>query len=404
MLNIMRMTLLSALVAMTASAQQAEGPASPGPMMAVDMGTVTYIDPDGSRVLADCRQRGEFVFSGGPRKGQLERKSEPCMLLSLVVHPATGRWALATAVGRDTDFFRLTGYEVSGREIPLPRDRAGRVKHGTFLVLGDRDGVVAVTPGTPEMWTDDGTVRTQSPVMFTQDGSRVLVVAGNSSGLEWWSWSFGVRPEGLRVLPFGVTDGSGNTLVAGEHRTVLRHPREGVRLATLEPTGTRPWKVGRRLGQVRRGLLTPLVLGDTMVFYREGEWEAPHGSCNESKPGTYRRLELSTGQERVWRRHEGWCATVSFAAASSLRRTVYFTEFTDAARSGLRLLEYALDRDETRELPIQGFTQVLDISADGRLLLVRTNTGLVVHDVVEARSTPLPGVQANYGARLLAVP
>lgn len=268
MLDILRMTLLSALLAMSASAQRAGGPEPPVPMMAVDMGTVTHIDRDSSRVLADCRQRGEYVFSGGPRKGQLESNSEPCMLLTFVVHPLTGRWALATSVMQDPDFFRLTGYEVSGREIPLPRDRAARVKHGNFLLLGDRDGVVAVTPGTPGMWTYDGTVRTQSPVVFTQDGSCVLVVAGNSSGLEWWSWSFGVRPEGLRVLPFGVTDGAGNALVSGEHRTVLRHPREGVRVATLEPTGTRPWKVGRRLGQVRRGLLTPLVLGDTLVFYR----------------------------------------------------------------------------------------------------------------------------------------
>jgi hypothetical protein len=404
MLNIMRMTLLPVLVAMSASAQQPEDPRSPVPMLAFDMGTVTRIDEDGSRVLAECRERTEIPISGGPQKGQTLRKSEPCMLGSFVVHPPTGRWALTTTVMGDTTFSRLTGYEVAGREIPLLRDRAGRVKSGNLLVLGDRDGVVAVTPGTPEMWTEDGTIRSQLAMMFTQDGSRVLVIAGNSSGFEWWSWRFGAQPEGLRVLPFGVTDGSGNTLVPGEHRTVLRHPREGVRVATLEPTGTRPWKVGRRLGQVRRGLLTPLVLGDTMVFYREGEWGPPHGSCDESKPGTYRRLELSTGQERVWRRHEGWCATGSFAAASSLRRTVYFTELADIAKGSRRLFEYALDRDETREIPIPGFTQVLDLSADGRLLLVRTGTGLLVHDVVEARSTPVPGVQANSGARLLAVP
>ena len=82
---------------------------------------------------------------------------------------------------------------------------------------------------------------------------------------------------------------------------------------------------------------------------------------------------------------------------------MYFTEIADIAKGSRRLFEYSLDRDETREIPIQGFTQVLDLSADGRLL-VRTSTGLVVHDVVEVRSTPMPGVQANYGARLLAVP
>jgi hypothetical protein len=405
MLHITRVTLLSALVAMSANAQRAEGPVSPVPMMAIDTGTVIHIDQDGSRVIADCRQLRELHISGGPRKGQIDRTWEPCLLLNLTVHPQTGRWAMSTSVMGDTDWsHRLINYQVAGREIPLPRDRAGRVKDGNFLVLGDRQGVVAVTPGVPETWTYKEDLRFQHPMAFTQDGSRVLVLAGNSSRSEWWSWSFGAQPEALRVLPPGMSDGKATTLVAGEHRTVLKHPREGVRVATLEPTGTRPWKVGRRLGLERRGLLTPLVLGDTIVFYREGEWRHSHGDCDESKPGTYRRFELSTGQERVWRRHEGWCSTVNFVAASPLRRTVYFTEITDVVKGSRRLVEYALDRDETRELPIEGYFHVLDISEDGRLLLVRTTAGLVVHDVVAARSTPVPGVQGNHGARLLALP
>jgi hypothetical protein len=176
------------------------------------------------------------------------------------------------------------------------------------------------------MWTTNGRYREQRPVAFTPDGSRVLVTAGDSGLHEFWSWSFAPRPEGVRVLPSGMSDGAGNLVLSGEPRIVLRHPRGGVRIATQDPTGKRPWKVGPPLRQARRGLLTPLVLGDTMIFYREGSWPPDGAGCDESNPGTYRRLELSTGQERVWRRHEGECRRRDFAAASVLRRTVYFLE------------------------------------------------------------------------------
>jgi hypothetical protein len=293
----------------------------------------------------------------------------------------------------------LVSVVVSGRELVVPTNKAGRVKSGSFLVLGDLNGIVAITPGLPESWTDNGRIFSQFPQMFTADGSRVLVSAENSFLYEWWSWSFGPRPEGVRVLSRGLTDVAGNMLLPGEQRTVLRHPRGGVRLATLDPTGRTPWTVGPPLPQVRKGMLTPVVLGDTMLFYREGTWDT---DCEGADAGTYWRLDLRTGQERVWRTHETWCSTFdSFAAASPVRRTVYFREKRSTI-TAVRLYEYDVDRDTTREIPIDAVSSVPDISADGRVLLVLNYSGIVLYDVVANSSTRVQGLGEIDDAKLLA--
>ncbi|WNG34422.1 hypothetical protein F0U61_12855 [Archangium violaceum] len=401
MLNTLRVMLLAALSATSATAAGAAAPGAPVPLIAVGTGTVIHVDTNGSRVLADCHEVSEFRMLSGPERGQFQRESKPCHLGSPVVHPPTGRWALEAMVHGRSGPARTVSVMVSGREVALPTDKAGHVKQGDLLILGDGNGVVAVTSGAPEMWTTNGIYREQRPVAFTPDGSRVLVTAGDSGLREFWSWGFAPRPDGVRVLPPGMSDSGGNQVISGEPRIVLRHPRGGVRLATQDPTGKRPWKVGSPLRQARRGLLTPLVLGDTMIFYREGTW-LPEAGCDESNPGTYRRLELSTGQERVWRRHEGTCSTHDFAAASVIRRTVYFLD--GHIYRGFRLFEYDIARDATREIEIKGVSQVLDISADGRMLLVLTYSGLVLHDVVDGSSTSLTGVAGVTSARLLALP
>jgi hypothetical protein len=402
MLSTLRVVLLSALSATSTAAAGADAPVSPVPIISIGTGTVIHVDANGSRVLADCEETSEYRMLSGPERGQLRRESQPCYIGGVVVHPPTGRWAVEAAVRGKSGPARTVRFTVSGREVALPTDKAGHVKQGDLLILGDKDGVVAVATGAPEMWTSNGIYREQRPVAFTPDGARVLVTAGDTGLREFWSWSFAPRPEGIRVLPPGMTDSEGNEVVIGEPRIVLRHPRGGVRLATQDPTGKRPWKVGAPVRKTSRGMLTPLVLGDTLIFYREGRWlpEEEGAGCDESNPGTYRRIELSTGQEREWRRHEGFCSSHEFSAASLLRRTVYFRE--GHIYLGFRLFEYDVDRDATRELKIEGATDVLDISADGRTLLVMTYGGLVLHDVVEGSSTRLPGVAGSNGARLLA--
>ncbi|WP_224369852.1 hypothetical protein [Hyalangium versicolor] len=403
MLHIHRIIVLLVLVA-SATVARAEEPVSPVPLLVAKEGSVVYMDSNGPRILAECLETMDHRMLAGPKKGQFERRSHPCGFWSLAVHPPTGRWAAALQVTGDqgANPSPLVSFVVSGRTLSVPTDKAGRAKGGNFLVLGDLNGIVAITPGTLETWTEKGRFFAQMPAMFTEDGSRVLVSISDTTLTEWWSWSFGPRPESVRVLPRGMTDTAGNMVLSGEPRTALRHGRGGVRLATLDPTGKKPWKVGPALPQVRRGMLTPAVLGDTMLFYREGSREET--DCEGPGAGTYRRIDLRTGQERVWRRHEGWCSTGDrFDAVSPVRRTVYFLESWSPINYP-RLFEYDVERDTTRQIPVESVSRVKDISADGRTLLLFAGSGFVLYDVVADSATPLRGLgEADY-VRLLAQP
>lgn len=395
--DILRSTVLTALLATSATAwaepsAAPEPTVSPVPLIALAPGKVVYADPEGSRILADCEQVQEARMLAGPDKGKVRRETEPCSLAFLAVHPPTGRWAMAATVNADISWRRTVSMTVAGRKVVMPTDKAGRVKDGFMLVMGDLEGVVAITPGVPAQWTDGSVVHFQSPQQFTADGSRVLVSNGTVNTAEWWSWSFGPKPEGIRVLPAGVTDVGGNRLVLGESRTVVRHARGGVRVATLDPTGTKPWKVGPALKHKRKGFLTPMVLGDTLVYYREGVWD--EGGCDEANPGTYRRIDLRTGEEKVWRIHETWCSSMEFKAANPRRRTLIFAEGNFYQHGTIKLFEYSLDRDEVRELKIPPTEDVSDLSVDGRTLALLARGGVVsVYDVDSEEGTWLMGLE-----------
>lgn len=402
MLNTYRVTALIALLATSANVAWAEDPVSPVPMIVAREDSVVYVDVNGPRILSDCRQTTDSRMMSGPDRGKIVRESKPCGFWSLAVHPQTGRWAVAASITGDSDVpaTHLVSVVVSGRELAVPTTKAGRVKDGTFLILGDLNGIVAITPGIPETWTANGIFFPQMPEMFTPDGSRVLVSMSAPGVHEWWSWSFGPRPESIRVLPRGMTDSASNMLIPGEQRTALRHDRGGVRLATLDPTGRKPWKVGPALPQVRTGMLTPAVLGDTMLFYREGHRVGI--DCEGPDSGTYRRVDLRTGQERVWRRHEGWCSSEeSFAAVSPVRRMVYFLERRSILDHYAHFYEYDIDRDTTREIAIEAVSRVPDISADGRTLLMRNDSGLILYDVITDSATQVQGLGEITDARLL---
>jgi hypothetical protein len=392
--------LIPALVATLATAAWAEPPTSPVPLIVADEGKISLIEGDGSRTLADCRVLNETRFVAGPRRGQVEHEWKPCYLSFLAVHAPTGRWAVSASIMAGG--VRLA---VDGREYVPPTDKAGRLTNGDYLLMGDRNGVLAVTLGRPETWTSDGTVYSQGPEAFTPDGSRVLVSNAKSAVCQWWSWSFAPRPVGVRVLPPGMTD-TCHPPADGELRTVLRSKRDGVRIATLDPTGTKPWKLGPPLRQERRKMTTAALLGGTLVFFREGENHPEYGGCDETRPGTYRRFELGTGEERTFKTLQDWCTAGEFLLANARRRTVYFYgERPDPVDGGERLFEYDLERDATREIDIESLHKVFDISADGRTLLLSTYPhGLMLYDVDSSRLVKVGGINTKEARALLLAP
>ncbi|WPB82244.1 hypothetical protein KYC5002_24400 [Archangium violaceum] len=345
-------------------------------MIVADQGKVSLTDPDGTRTLADCRVLHESRYVAGPKRGQVEQEWRKCYLSFLTVHPPTGRWAVSAALMPGE--IRMA---VDGREYAPPNDKAGRPTKGDFILMGDRSGVLAVTLGRPETWTSDGTAYYQGPKAFTPDGSRVLVSNAKSSVCQWWSWSFAPRPVGVRVLPPGMTD-TCHPPAYGELRAVLMNPRD-VRIATLDPTGTKPWKVGPPLRQASRKMTAATLLGDSLIFFREGEKHPQYNECDEARPGSYRRFELSTSVERTFHAFQDWCHSGEFLLANVRRRTVYFYGARpDPVDGGQRLFEYDLERDATREIDIDSLFKVHDISADGRTLLLYTYPkGLMLYDV-----------------------
>ncbi|WP_254038364.1 hypothetical protein [Myxococcus guangdongensis] len=372
--DILRSTVLTALLATSATAWAESSPSpeatvSPVPLIALAPGRVVYVDSGGSRNLAECEYVEESKWLAGPEKGTRFQEKEPCLLRALAVHPSTGRWAMALAVDGDEGTQRFVSMTLAGRRLEVPRDKSGRAKEGSFIVMGDMNGVVAVTPGIPGQWTSNGVSHMQFPEQFTADGSRVLVATGTVTTSDWWSWSFGPKPEGIHVLPVHQTDKAGNEVLPGESRTVLRHDKGGVRIATMDPTGTKPWKLGPPLKQKRKGMLSPMVIGDTMVFYREGTQDEG-GNCEGADSATYRRVDLRTGQERIWKTHDTYCSGYELTAGSPRRKSVFFIESNYFERKLSQLYEYSVERDEVRVTKAEGFVGAHDISGDGRTLLL----------------------------------
>ncbi|QSQ22654.1 hypothetical protein JY651_47415 [Pyxidicoccus parkwayensis] len=396
----MRTTLLiPALVATFATAAWAEPDTSPIPVIVADEGKVSLIDPDGTRTLADCRVLAETRFVAGPKRGQVEQEWKKCYLSFLTVHVPTGRWAVSASIMSGQ--VRLA---VDGREYTPPTDKAGRLTQGDFIIMGDRNGVLAVSSGRPEAWFSDGTFYSQGPQAFTPDGSRVLVGHSTTPVCQWWSWSFAPRPVGIRVLPPGVVDSCYGP-AEGELHAVLRGKRD-VRIATLDPTGTKPWKIGPPLRQTRRKMTSATLLGDTLVFFREGE-DSPENNGCEMKPGSYRRFELSTGVERTFHTFEDWCVSLSDVIQGNVRRrTVYFYGARpDPVDGGLRLYEYDLERDASREIEIESLHKMHDISADGRTLLLSTYPrGLVLYDVDSSSIVEVGGIHTKEAWAYLIAP
>ncbi|WP_408889098.1 hypothetical protein ACJ2CR_33915 [Myxococcus faecalis] len=372
--DILRRTVLTALLATSATAwaessQSPDVTVSPVPLIALAPGRVVYADSQGSRNLAECEYVEERKWLAGPEKGTRFQETEPCSLWFLAVHPSTGRWAMSLSVGGDEGHHRLVSVTLAGRKLEVPRSKSGRAKDGSFLVMGDLNGVVGVTPGVASQWTENNVHHSQRPIMFTDDGARVLVTNGTVTTTDWWSWSFGPKPEGIRVLPVHQTDTAGNDVLPGELRTVLRHDKGGVRIATMDPTGTKPWKLGPPLKQRRKGMLSPMVIGDTLVFYREGTQDEG-GNCEGADSATYRRVDLRTGQERVWKTHDTYCSSYELTAGSPRRKSVFFIESNYYERKLSRLYEYSVERDEVRVTKAEGFEGAHDISEDGRTLLL----------------------------------
>ena len=242
-------------------------------------------------------------------------------------------------------------------------------------MLGDMRGVVAVAQGLPTVWREDGIFISQMPQGFGRSGAEVFVTEASPTALQRWSFTFGPQPRSRLVLRKGLSDLDGFDFTTDGQKLILR-TRHEVRLATLSegPDGT--VALGPRLPLSRPGMLTPVLLGDEVLYYREGAFT--EGGCGA--PGTFRQYNLATKQERVWRTDDACSTFDAFEGKSEASRSVFFRKGYPVAT----LFQYALNTGVVTKV-MDGMEKVSDVSSDGRALLVAGPDALVVFDLLERK-------------------
>ncbi len=332
-------------------------------------GTLTRVDGSATTPLFTCRRRAKI--------NNQPETLEPCRIESLVVHRATGRYALTIEApvnraerrdGRHELFSFTCAIELDGQPYLPMRGKGGEPLDGSFLVVGaPRAGTTPrVHEGLRSTWRSDGHYFPQEPLAFSSDGEGLLVA--EYVGIERVRlWTVDLHGAPRWRLEHGGRIYQRITLANGARALELHASPGVVAFLGLPASVARPLPMpaSRRLP----GALAVARVRDTVVSFREGD-------CDASTPGEYLRTS-STGASRTWRQSTGGCSTRDTVLAVSEARGSVFVE-EHSASGGTFVLEYRTDEDRARELRLAPST-LRAVSEDGRAMAVVANGGLEVH-------------------------
>ncbi|MGC4118743.1 MAG: hypothetical protein QM765_30125 [Myxococcales bacterium] len=300
----------------------------------------------GRQVLATCEVRERYKLLVEP----FEERSEtlPCFFTSLATHEPSGRWAVGVMVS-ERQSNRTADYFVNGKPVPVP-PKAG----GDFFVLGDADGVTGTSTGSKTAWSIGGKMAGQFAGSFSADGMLLFFSAGTAAESE------DAKPVRWRM----AFDGPGQPVKAPPSESDLARARlAGVR------------------GDV-------VVHGDRVFFYRKGKTvlrkmtdSVSLPECDPAAPGTWRRLDRSTGQDLEILK-DGWCTTgtAPFVGQRLAEGIVVLNQLgQDRVR---RLYRYDQATGTTAPIPVEGLVKTpMAVSADGAFVLALTyQDGLAMYE------------------------
>lgn len=346
-------------------------------------GTLNRVDGSATTPLFTCQRRAQIIHT--------PETVEPCRIEALVVHPATGRYAVTIEApvnraerrdGRVEVFSYTRTIELAGKEHVPPRDRAGERLSGSYLVLGEASARVApqVLEGLPSTWRSDSRYLPQAPLAFSTDGQGLLVT--EHVGVERVRlWTLDLRGAPRWRLELGGRIYRRITLATGA-RAIELHTAPGV-VAFLDLPGSVTKPLLMPTAQRLPGQLAVARVGGTVVSFREGD-------CDASTPGEYLRTER-TGASRTWRRSTGGCSTSDTVRAVSEARGSVFVE-ERAPNQGTFILEYVAGEDRARELRLEPST-LRAVTPDGRAMAVIANGGLEIRSLDDGSTWwhgPLP--------------
>jgi hypothetical protein len=363
-----------------ASAQQADA------VLVADGGVLSLHSGDTQEALVRCSTRNTFTVVVPPHNTVVNE--QPCLIASLAAHTLTGRWAFSVDLTPSPSSTKL---EVlingTSHEIQLGKDRAN-ISSG-IIVYGDARGVIHTWPGIPKSRNKKGGMLFQSVSSFSADGSRLWLALLSSYDTELWSWSLEPEPRGEHLKAPLLSDKETGMLLSGGHQLIIReHNGSKLRAASLPADGSPRFE---QVTPIKRGDASwraPLMVGDEVFYYvvgkpAKGSADELPRRCDASRPGSYRRFNIKTGEDRAWRVHPG-CQEEDprYVMPGKASPSIFFNE-----RDGQLSLLYQLDvaTDAVRVVPLAPDSAALAASPDASTLLVRAGDALGLWDVQAKR-------------------
>lgn len=288
------------------------------------------------------------IAPDGSRRAMLD--ALPLASYALAAHAATGRWVLTFHQLPDGDPLVIAGAPVS------------KPNHRSTLVFGDGTGVVATTLGDPAC-TSKQRACFETPRWFSTDGGYVFVRSEASSWTSLGRWTFGAGAK--RAAIADRTTAAELEVAPAGGRAVYRG-RDGVHVTTwpTQPTGRRARAI--KVPVARRATFDPQLLmssvwpiGDRLYYFRRDP--------DHQEVGWYESYRLTDRTTVALRQ-----AAAAFPMmrgqflSTGPRATVVFADDVGYERAQV----YEVGADGAVTAVVADVCQVLDVSPDGRYLLV----------------------------------
>jgi len=265
--------------------------------------------------------------------------------MSLGVHQATGRWAMT--------FFQLSNgdpLQLDGKAVSKPDDR-------NTLVLGDLTGVISHAYGDKGC-TSKKKACFETPVAWSDDGAYVFVESLGSSWGTIGRWNFGKKPKRAVI----TAKKPGTLMIAPGGKRAAYVGKDGVHVVTFPKAKKKAAKIKpTKQAVVAPDLLMSSVypIGDRLYWFRREPTEQKQGWFEAYDLVTKQTITLLEAPTEFYMMRGGFLST-------GPRATVLFGVDAEFERADI----YEVGADGKATVIARDVAQLLDVSADGRYVLV----------------------------------
>lgn len=360
----------------------AGGPAPITGVIVANADTVHFYQEGSAKLLARCEIKATSRTQLPPFEEIVEHRPG-CGFSSLKVHPATGRWAASIAFG-GADFLTYE-LRINNTLYEVPRHKKANYVNGSMLVIGDVNGLVAAWLGDKSSTYVDGAMVDQRPIGFSDDGDLVYAnIQKSTKNPTIWSWSFESQPKlKAQMHPPWITGLRTGPLIARDTPVVIRGKK--LQIARMPQGEEQSLQDVKTLKLRAESWESPIVVGDEIFYFQPASLSKKQMGrntiehCDPERAGTYRRVNILTGQDQVWRHHTECTPSIPLFVVPHAPASVLYFHERDGFKQEIWRMDIATNAAEMLELPVD--VKAHAVSDDGRLLLVSSNnTGAAIWD------------------------